>query len=103
MKGTHQGHNWNKPLKWDGRSDFMDAKRIKKLKKRKYPERVVEIVTKKNGGKCADCGEKKEVMKKHHVIPISEGGKSRIDNLILLCEECEDKRHGRVRRRGVAR
>ena len=36
MKGTHQGHNWNKPLRWDGRSDFMDAKRLKRLKKRKY-------------------------------------------------------------------
>lgn len=100
MKGTHQGHNWNKPRRWDGRSDAMDAKRLKRLKKRKYSKKTVDFIYTKYKGLCADCGGKDDLMKIHHILPISEGGTSRRDNLVLLCDLCEDKRHGRTRKNG---
>jgi len=46
--------------------------------------------------KCRDCGIKKKSNQSfqiHHIIPISQGGKSIHNNLILLCPDCHNKRH----------
>ena len=31
----------------------------------------------------------------HHIIPLSQGGSTTLDNLILLCPICHSKIHGR--------
>lgn len=99
MKGTHQGHNWNKPLRWDGRSDYMDAKRVARTKKRKHPQRRIDAVYKRCNGECVVCGTAKD-LEIHHILPISEGGTNKTENLELLCQKCHDMKHGRTRSTG---
>ncbi len=46
---------------------------------------------------CADCGAPTE--EPHHIVPISEGGTHRWDNLVPLCGDCHKRREARRRRR----
>lgn len=46
---------------------------------------------------CDDCGalsERGNPLQIHHKIPISKGGNHTLANLILLCKECHQNRHG---------
>ena len=49
----------------------------------------------KHGGLCADCGCRiaETGYQIHHVVPKSQGGSDRLDNLILLCPNCHAARH----------
>ena len=34
----------------------------------------------------------------HHIIPLAEGGERLdIENLMTLCRECHDRKHGRIK------
>ena len=54
-------------------------------------------------GACIGCGTPPGECEAHHVIPWIRGGKTRIDNLVLVCWSCHDKIHDhnwRVVKRG---
>ena len=108
MKGTHQGRSWKYYLKkmeqWDCRSDFMDTKRAKQRRKRMYDGVKRKSIYMRDGRKCVDC--KKPLNFDEyiigHVVPLSEGGTNHPKNLVTICRECEDGRHGRARGIGAA-
>ena len=49
------------------------------------------------GGVCEDCGRglSPAIAELHHVLPRSQGGRDVDMNLVLLCEDCHKRRHGR--------
>ncbi len=80
MKGTHQGRKGNKPLKWDGKSDSLDA--AKKRRRRRNLRRGIKRVSvyKRCKGKCVDCGidvpfDGAEI---HHIKALSDGGLNQV-------------------------
>lgn len=67
-------------LKYDGKRRKSNAVRGNKLKER---------LAKKRGGECEECGHQNyNILQVHHVIPKSEGGSSKNENLMLLCPNC---------------
>ena len=44
-------------------------------------------------GRCGGCGAHHGLCDAHHIVPLSRGGPTDIDNLILLCWECHHKVH----------
>lgn len=46
-------------------------------------------------GICPDCGKHfaKDKMHAHHIIPWYNGGRTELDNGVMLCEECHRQRH----------
>ena len=79
--------------------NYMQRKSIRKISdKRRVQLKEERILTAKliikQGGKCADCGGKLGWgSSPHHIIFRSHGGKSDIDNVVLLCLPCHGKRH----------
>jgi len=58
------------------------------------------LVIARDGGCCDNCGRSGSYRNKlhiHHVKPLSRGGTNRLDNLILLCEQCHKEEHGVTR------
>ena len=45
---------------------------------------------------CVYCGEKKEKLAIDHVIPVSQGGKTDLSNMVLACEPCNHEKAGRT-------
>ena len=59
---------------------------------RNIPQKIKEIVYKRDNGKCVVCGSKKD-LQYDHVIPYSMGGTSKHENNIqLLCAKCNSKK-----------
>ena len=44
------------------------------------------------GVTCASCGETKEI-EYHHIVPIVNGGKNNLSNIVPLCHVCHQKAH----------
>jgi len=44
--------------------------------------------------KCADCGIERPSLHTHHIIPRSQGGTGEPSNLVVLCANCHEDRHG---------
>ena len=42
---------------------------------------------------CVGCGAHHSMCQAHHIIPWSKGGKTNLDNLVLVCYECHHKIH----------
>lgn len=58
-------------------------------------KRQIELkpyVLHKDNFKCVKCGSN-ENLHTHHIRPVSKGGKSTLDNLITLCEDCHREIH----------
>ena len=51
------------------------------------PREVRRAVFERDGGKCAECGSTFD-LQYDHVIPVALGGASTVENLQLLCAEC---------------
>ena len=51
------------------------------------PREVRRSVFERDGGQCAECGSKFD-LQYDHVIPVALGGATTVDNLQLLCGEC---------------
>lgn len=43
---------------------------------------------------CADCGVNRTSLHQHHIIPRSQGGPDTPENLVGLCSNCHEDRHG---------
>jgi 5-methylcytosine-specific restriction endonuclease McrA len=43
---------------------------------------------------CQNCGKTNGELEAHHVVPISNGGRDRLSNIVTLCEECHKAAHG---------
>jgi len=66
-----------------------------KYKSFTFRERIIGLI-KKRGDKieCAACGYSNEkILVTHHIVPISEGGTNRLDNIVLLCPTCHTEIH----------
>lgn len=64
--------------------------------KRDFTEEERIVVFRRAGGRCQKCGKKLDMKNfhVHHKIPHSKGGKTVLNNAILLCESCHKKLHG---------
>ena len=51
------------------------------------PREVRRAVFERDSGQCVDCGSKFD-LQYDHLIPVALGGASTVDNLQLLCGEC---------------
>jgi hypothetical protein len=108
MEGTHQGRSWKHALKkmaenkerWCGLSDFQIAKKAKRRRKRMYDGIKRKSIYMRDGKKCRDCekllGPEEYII--GHIVPLADGGTNHPKNLITVCQDCEDKRHGVIRK-----
>lgn len=64
---------------------------------RTFDKRTKDLVYKKQGGKCAICGEhfEREQMEADHIVPWSKGGPTIIENCQVLCRDCNLKKSDR--------
>lgn len=75
---------------------FVLAQEIEKTPKReRIPEEVRIAVWRRDGGKCAKCGSRKN-LEYDHIIPLSKGGSNTVRNIELLCEECNRKKRDKI-------
>tara|TARA_Y100001970_G_C14167281_1_gene822045 strand:- start:1005 stop:1580 length:576 start_codon:yes stop_codon:yes gene_type:complete len=51
------------------------------------PSDLRKIVWKRDNGKCVKCGSQYE-LHYDHIIPVSKGGSTTLENIELLCQEC---------------
>ncbi len=61
--------------------------------RRYVPVALRHAVERRADGTCVYCGVRKGVFEPDHVIPWSQGGKTRPDNLVLACERCNGVKH----------
>lgn len=63
---------------------------------------IIEQAKRLAGGRCQDCGNPAPFINKntndpflevHHIVPLSEGGKDILENVVALCPNCHRKRH----------
>jgi len=68
----------------------------KYLSIRAFDSREKRQVYERQNHKCADCGLLFEIedMEAHHKKRWTDGGHTTIDNCVMLCKKCHDKRHG---------
>ena len=66
----------------------------KYLSLRRFDDRDKRTVYTQQNGKCAICGKAYPFEKMHgdHIVPWSQGGKTTIDNLQMLCADCNLKK-----------
>lgn len=75
--------------------------KIRRPSKEVYTEKwpsISKAVKRRDGYRCKKCGSSKN-LEVHHIIPISQGGKTVLINLITLCEKCHSRqpRHKHLR------
>ncbi len=58
---------------------------------------MVDAPKKKKENKCYMCGAKGEHLHVHHIIPITKGGQSSLENLMLLCPNCHALAHIKIK------
>jgi len=61
----------------------------------RIPNDVKVLVWARDGGACVKCGSKKD-LQFDHIIPVSEGGNSTVDNLQILCQKCNLEKSDRT-------
>ncbi len=62
---------------------------------RYIPDRVKSEVWYRDGGQCVICGAK-EYKEFDHVIPLSKGGATTVENLQILCRKCNSEKGDRI-------
>ena len=65
------------------------------LKQRAFSPYQRDTMYNRQKGICPDCGRHflKDEMEAHHIIPWYNGGRTELDNCVMLCKECHCKRH----------
>jgi hypothetical protein len=61
----------------------------------RIPQRVKDLVWKRDGGVCVKCGSNKN-LEFDHIIPVSKGGANTYRNIQLLCEKCNRKKSNKI-------
>jgi hypothetical protein len=61
----------------------------------RIPENIRIEVWRRDGGKCARCGNR-EKLEYDHIVPISRGGSNTARNIELLCEKCNRSKSNNV-------
>ena len=59
------------------------------------PKDVVDAVWERDGGRCVYCGSRQN-LQLDHIIPFSKGGATTIENLQLLCQDCNLKKSNHI-------
>lgn len=62
---------------------------------RRIPQRVMDKVWNRDGGKCIQCGSN-EKLEFDHIIPFSKGGANTYRNIQLLCENCNRTKSDKI-------
>lgn len=60
-----------------------------------YPKGLRDTVAKRDERTCRLCGKSKlykNAMTLDHIVPVSEGGKTHEDNLVVLCKPCNTRK-----------
>lgn len=78
--------------RWKGRKRFEAEP---KGQRASIPKRVQREVWRRDGGRCVECGSRKN-LEFDHIIPISKGGSNTARNIQLLCEECNRKKSNKI-------
>lgn len=75
-------------LSWD-EYHYSRQKQRQKIqnKERSKIKKLKPQIIEKYNGKCFTCYTKKN-LHIHHIVPMSKGGKSELDNLMLVCNKC---------------
>ncbi len=60
------------------------------------PEHVKVAVFQRDGGQCRQCGYAGPYVEYDHIIPRSKGGQNRVENIQLLCRQCNLKKSNRI-------
>lgn len=74
---------------------FKESKEEKERRSRYVPRHIVGEVWRRFEGKCAECGSEND-LHIDHIIPFSKGGSNHIDNLQLLCKNCNLKKSSNI-------
>ena len=88
---------WSKTAKGRLKSQLNGFRRRMLIRECSTKHTVDEWVTllKKHGGKCVQCGSRKNI-EKDHKIPLSKGGGNSIDNIQPLCGRCNRKKSDKL-------
>jgi 5-methylcytosine-specific restriction endonuclease McrA len=82
-----------------GRNYKMPTSKVYKLKERRAKQFIRKQLINKNGAVCAICGNPIETMKDctiDHIIPISKGGLTTIENCQLAHKNCNVKKGDKI-------
>jgi uncharacterized membrane protein YqaE (UPF0057 family)/ribosomal protein L7/L12 len=63
---------------------------------RAIPQNVRQAVLDRDAYICRYCGQRSQTMEVDHVVPVSEGGLSTLDNLVTACRDCNRRKGGRT-------
>jgi|TARA_Y100000294_G_scaffold10479_1_gene9795 hypothetical protein len=64
-------------------------------KRHSIPSDMRKIIWKRDGGKCKKCGSKDD-LHYDHIIPVSKGGSTTVENLEVLCSICNLSKSDRI-------
>lgn len=73
-------------------------KSICKVERGKVTNRMRFAIYKRDGNRCRKCGRRSNNLEIDHILPISKGGKSTMDNLQTLCSCCNAEKGNRYER-----
>lgn len=57
---------------------------------------LLKQVAKRDGNRCSQCGYVGKGIERHHILPLSRGGRNVLSNIISLCKDCHAKRHSHM-------
>jgi hypothetical protein len=60
------------------------------------PINFIEILRERQNNMCAYCSIESEKLTVEHMLPISRGGKHRMDNIVLACTTCNFSKHNKT-------
>jgi len=86
---------------WPDTKDVLPLWKIKtkshqtKNQRGPIPSDVKKAVWKRDGGKCVYCGSDVD-LEYDHIIPIAKGGSSTVQNIQILCQKCNRKKHASI-------
>jgi len=113
-KGHQHGINWyevreklkgeNSPNWIDGRSFKPDYPSVQKQKRRtwklknggSYSYKEWEELKNQYGNICLSCKKSEVLLVPDHIVPLSKGGSSDIDNIQPLCSSCNHKKYNKI-------